>query len=187
MRVLALSIAGVPWQWLEVERAAYYVAGGKVAWHIGDPMKVLHGGTQRITGLPSQLEIPPVIALAKSETMSRHAAGIPLGREDNALLARRDKSICAFCGGHVAPKDVTRDHVIPRARGGKDVWTNVVLAHRSCNMRKGCRTPEEAGMPLLYVPYAPCRFEHFLLSGRNILGDQLDFLAARLPAHSRAL
>lgn len=74
---------------------------------------------------------------------------------------------------------------MPRARGGKDVWTNVVTACRICNMRKACRTPDEARMPLLYVPYAPCRFEHFILTGRRILADQMEYLAARLPRHSR--
>ena len=74
---------------------------------------------------------------------------------------------------------------MPRARGGKDVWTNVVTACRMCNMRKACRTPDEVRMPLLYVPYEPCRFEHFILTGRRIRTDQMEYLAARLPRHSR--
>ena len=41
--------------------------------------------------------------------------------------------------------------------------------------------------PLLYVPYVPCRAEHYLLSGRNVLADQHDYLSARLPKHSRLL
>ena len=62
---------------------------------------------------------------------------------------------------------------------------NVVAACRFCNHRKGARTPEEAHTPLRYLPYAPCRYEHFILSGRNILADQMDYLTAMLPAHSR--
>ena len=73
----------------------------------------------------------------------------------------------------------------PRGKGGRDEWTNVVTACHVCNQRKACRSPREAKMDLLYVPYAPCRFEHFILSGRNILADQMDYLAARLPDHSR--
>lgn len=185
MRILALSIAGVPHRWMDIDRAAYYVASGKVAWHLGDTAALLHGGIQRISGRRSELILPPVIALANSEAMVRHAPSIPLGREDNTLLGRRDRMICAYCGDPITHDDLTRDHVLPRARGGKDVWTNVVVAHRSCNMRKACRTPEEARMPLLYVPYEPCRFEHFILSGRHILADQMMYLAHRLPAHSR--
>lgn len=187
VHVLALTVGGVPWRWLEVEDAAYYLASDKVAWHLGDPAAVLHGGIQRHSGCVSRLEVPPIIALANSEALSRHTGPIALGREDNHLLARRDRWICGLCGEKILPRDMTRDHVIPRSRGGRDVWANVVSAHRSCNSRKGARTPEEAGMPLVYVPYTPCREESFLLAGRNILGDQLDFLAARLPAHSRAL
>lgn len=187
MKILALSVAGVPHRWMDVNRAAYYVAADKVAWALGDPMVILHGGEQRISGLRSELALPPVIALAKSEAMTRHAGAIPLGRDDNALLGRRDCMICAYCGDTIAPGDLTRDHIFPRARGGKDVWMNVVAAHRSCNMRKGCRTPEEARMPLLYVPYAPCRFEHFILSGRHIVADQMAYLMQRLPVHSRVL
>lgn len=185
MRILALSVSGLPHRWMDMDRAAYYVATGKVAWSLGDPATILHGGTQRVSGERSRLELPPIIALAKSEAMARHAHSIPLGREDNTLLGKRDRMICAYCGDSIAPIDLTRDHVQPRARGGQDVWTNVVAAHRSCNQRKGCRTPEEAGMPLLYVPYAPCRFEHFILSGRHIVADQMAYLTHRLPAHSR--
>ena len=187
MRVLALSIAGIPHRWMAVDRAAYYVAAGKVAWSLGDAAITLSGGIQRRTGEVSRLAIPAVIALAKSESMVKHARPIPLGRDDNALLARRDKRICAYCGDVIASGDFTRDHIIPRARNGQDIWTNVVSAHRSCNERKGCRTPEQAGMPLLYVPYTPCRFEHFLLSGRNVLADQMDYLRLRLPEQSRLL
>lgn len=181
MRILALSVAGTPHRWMEIDRAAYYVATGKVAWSLGDPATVLHGGTQRITGERSRLELPPIIALAKSETMARYAHSIPLGREDNTLLGKRDRMICGLCGDPIAPADLTRDHVIPRARGGRDVWTNVVASHRACNMRKACRTPEEALMPLYYVPYVPCRFEHFILSGRHVIAEQMNYLAHRLP------
>jgi hypothetical protein len=185
MKILALSVAGVPHRWLDIDRAAYYVAAGKVAWSLGDPAAILRGGCQRVSGQRSELAVPSVIALAKSETMARYQHAIPLGREDNTLLGKRDRMICAYCGDSIKPGDLTRDHVQPRGKGGLDVWSNVVAAHRSCNMRKGCRTPEEAGIALLYVPYVPCRAEYFILSGRNVKGDQMAYLAARLPAHSR--
>lgn len=187
MKVLSLNIAGVPHRWLDINRAAYYVAGNKVAWALGDPTVVLHGGLQRVSGLRSELALPPVIALARSEAMVHHAHAIPLGRDDNTLLGKRDRMICAYCGEMIMSGELTRDHVYPRARGGKDIWTNVVAAHRYCNMQKGCRTPEQANMSLKYVPYEPCRFEYFILSGRHIVSDQMKYLAHRLPAHSRAL
>lgn len=184
-QILALDIAGNPFRWLDVERAIYYAASGKVAWELGEDHLVFRGGTQR-NGLRSEIAIRPVIALAKSEAMVRHMLALPLGH-DNSLLFRRDREICGYCGERYARRELTRDHLLPRARGGKDVWSNVVTACQACNTRKACRTPEEARMPLLYVPYEPCRFEHFILSGRRILVDQMEYLAARLPGHSRAV
>lgn len=184
-RILALDIAGNPFRWLDIERAIHYVAAGKVAWDLGDESLVFRGGFQR-DGLRSELIVRPVIALGKSEAMVRHMGALPLGH-DNTLLFKRDLGICAYCGEDHGRANLTRDHILPRARLGRDVWTNVVTACRDCNMKKGCRTPDEAGMPLLYVPYEPCRFEHFILSGRHILADQMEYLAARLPRHSRFL
>lgn len=185
-QVLALDIAGNPFHWLDINHAAYYLAAGKVAWSLGDEVAVLRGGYQH-DGARSLLAVPAVIALAKSERMVSHfKEELPLGK-GNLLLYRRDQGICAYCGEHVAARDATRDHVFPRARGGRDVWENVVLAHQYCNMKKACRTPDEAGTPLLYVPYRPCRAEHFILSGRRILADQHEYLMARVRPGSRVL
>ena len=64
---------------------------------------------------------------------------------------------------------------------------NLVISCRPCNQRKGNRTPEQAGMSLLYTPYLPSLYEDMILKGRNILADQMDFLAANLPKNSRLL
>lgn len=181
--ILALDIAGNPFRWVDAERAVYYLTANKVAWKLGGDAMIFHGGVRR-SGERSVLRVPAIIALAKSEAMVRHAQPIPLSHE-NALLFRRDRNLCAYCGERLDRRELTRDHIFPRARGGRDVWTNVVTACRACNTRKACRTPEEARMPLLYVPYEPCRAEHFLLTGRRILADQMEYLAARLPRHSR--
>jgi 5-methylcytosine-specific restriction endonuclease McrA len=71
--------------------------------------------------------------------------------------------------------------VHPVSRGGRDIWENVVSACYACNSRKGNRTPQQAGMPLLAVPYRPSWIEHLILSNRNILADQMAFLKAQLP------
>ncbi len=183
-RILALDVAGNPFRWLEIEQAISYAACGKVAWEIGGDEFVFHGGVRR-SGERSVVALRSVIALARSEAMIRHLQPLPLGH-DNARLFRRDRDVCAYCGEHFDRKRLTRDHIVPRARGGRNVWTNVVTACRACNTRKACRTPDEARMPLLYVPYEPCRFEHFILTGRRILEDQMAYLTARLPPHSRA-
>jgi len=66
---------------------------------------------------------------------------------------RRDNFTCQYCGESVRP--LTLDHVVPRHRGGRHTWTNIVTACPVCNRRKGGRTPEEAGMQLLHVPFEP--------------------------------
>ena len=73
----------------------------------------------------------------------------------------------------------------PRSRGGPNTWANLVACCAPCNQRKADRTPEEAGMKLVYLPYVPSRFESFLLEGRTIRADVHAWLAARLPKGSR--
>lgn len=70
----------------------------------------------------------------------------------NILL--RDHNTCQYCGQTFSPQELTLDHVIPRSRGGESTWDNLVTCCRSCNHRKGDRSPEEAGMRLLKRPQA---------------------------------
>ncbi len=67
----------------------------------------------------------------------------------------RDHYTCQYCGATPSRKDLTVDHVIPRSRGGKTTWENVVAACNRCNGRKGNRTPAEANLKLLSQPQRP--------------------------------
>lgn len=67
----------------------------------------------------------------------------------------RDQHRCQYCGKTCGPRELTLDHVIPRARGGKTTWRNVVTACGECNRRKGHLDPEEVGMRLLTLPERP--------------------------------
>ena len=90
---------------------------------------------------------------------------IPLTRR-NVLY--RDEYRCQYC--NVSGGDsLTIDHVIPRSRGGQDVWDNVVCACVRCNIKKGNRTPKEAGMELNIQPRKPFSSLYFELS-RHIRG-----------------
>jgi 5-methylcytosine-specific restriction endonuclease McrA len=95
--------------------------------------------------VPDAIYLPYYESLPKTEVVfSRH----------NLFL--RDKYTCQYCGKLLKnPKDRTIDHVIPKSRGGKTVWTNVVLCCKKCNLKKGDRTPEEAGLKLLKQPKPP--------------------------------
>lgn len=183
--ILAVDIAGTPFRWLEPREAISYHAVGKVAWELGDEALAFRGGYSRV-GKRSLIATRAVIALAKSEAMVKWAkAVLPLG-ERNDLLFKRDRYLCAYCAQEHPRSELTRDHVLPKSRGGRDVWENIVTACRSCNhLKKRDRTPEEAGMPLVYLPYAPCRYEHFILSGRDILADQMEYLLAKVSRASR--
>jgi len=84
---------------------------------------------------------------------------------DNVVL--RDGHRCQYCGGRFSARELTLDHVIPRAQGGETSWTNVVAACTPCNRRKGRLTPEEAGMPLLSRPHRPRWLASQVLSMRK--------------------
>ncbi|MBD2329111.1 HNH endonuclease [Alkalinema sp. FACHB-956] len=68
-------------------------------------------------------------------------------------LLHRDGHSCQYCG--YSGDDLTLDHVIPRSRGGQDTWENIAVACVRCNVKKGNRTPKEAGMSLLKKPHKP--------------------------------
>lgn len=78
-------------------------------------------------------------------------------------LFLRDDYTCQYCGRHVSElnlnEGLTRDHIVPRSRGGLDVWTNVCAACSSCNRKKADRTPKEADMMLRRSPHVPTRGE----------------------------
>ena len=67
----------------------------------------------------------------------------------------RDHGKCQYCANNFALSELTLDHVVPRSRGGKNTWTNLVACCKKCNQAKRDRTPEEAGMELLRKPLKP--------------------------------
>ncbi|MGK7933410.1 MAG: HNH endonuclease [Microcystaceae cyanobacterium] len=83
---------------------------------------------------------------------------IPLTRRN---VLERDRHTCQYCS--YRGDDLTLDHVIPRSRGGKDTWENLVAACVRCNVKKGNRTPKEAQMKLKVQPRRPYSSLHFEL------------------------
>jgi 5-methylcytosine-specific restriction endonuclease McrA len=70
-------------------------------------------------------------------------------------VLNRDGYSCQYCGRSLSSAELTLDHVLPRCRGGKNTWENVVAACKPCNHRKGDRTPTEARMRLQRPPFRP--------------------------------
>lgn len=179
--VLTLDMAGLPQGWVALEEAVTYHAKQLVAWSMGDLLAEFHGGYQN-NGARSYIATKSIIAIKGSITRHAHTPGLT-----NPLLFARDRQLCAYCGHQFPLRELSRDHVIPVSRGGLDAWTNAVTACRHCNTRKANRSPEQANMPLLYVPYVPNRHEHFILRNRYILADQMEYLLAGVPKTSRLL
>ncbi|MFM8898818.1 MAG: HNH endonuclease [Burkholderiales bacterium] len=184
MDVLQLDVSGRPQAWISANEAALIYATDGVSWTLGQAFRVLRGGTQQATGLQSCIELHPIVAV-KGSVPSRAWRSVPA--LTNPKLFSRDRHVCAYCGGCFAAEGLTREHIVPTSRGGNDSWMNCITACRGCNGRKGNRLPEEARMTLLYLPYTPSLHEDMILRGRRILVDQMEFLMASVPKHSRLL
>jgi 5-methylcytosine-specific restriction endonuclease McrA len=180
--VLQLDVSGRPQAWVTTREAAVLYACDDVAWTLGEPCQVLRGGWQRTSGRQSRIEVHPIIAVrgAIPSRAWRQAPALT-----NSKLFARDRYVCAYCGGLFSPDILTREHIHPTSRGGRDSWMNCITACRPCNGRKGSRMPEEANMSLLYLPYTPNLHEDMILRGRRILTDQMEFLLASVPRSSR--
>ena len=177
--ILRLDISGMPVTWIPWQDAVSLYCRDMVGWTAGDETFTFHGGTSRASGLRSSISINSIIAIKHSRNHKHIYRHVP--PLTNRELFLRDAHLCMYCGNssHRKGGALTRDHVIPISRGGKDRWSNVVTACRSCNTRKGNRTPDEAKMSLLAVPYVPNWAEYLALSNRKILADQMEFLKTR--------
>ena len=108
-----------------------------------DAAKYLHGCDWKML-------VPEVIVLTNYKGINKRQ--VKFSRRN---LFERDKNTCQYCGKRLKRKNLTIDHVLPKSRGGKSTWDNVILACISCNKRKDNRTPKEAKMRLLKKPRQP--------------------------------
>lgn len=175
--ILRLDISGMPVNWIPWEDAVCLYSRDMIAWTAGESIFTFNGGISRATGLRSTVSIHSIIAIKRSSIHKHNKRIIP--PLTNRELFLRDANLCMYCGDKFSDGILTRDHVKPLSRGGKDRWSNVVSACKHCNTRKGSRTPEEAHMPLLAVPFVPNWAEYLALSNRKILADQMDFLSSQ--------
>ena len=182
MDVLQLDMSGRPQAWITPREAAVLYASDNVAWTLGRACHVLRGGIQRSTGLQSRIEVHSIIAV-RGCIPSRAWRNTPA--LSNPKLFVRDRHICAYCGRRLPFDLLTREHIVPTSRGGRDTWMNCITACRACNGHKGNRLPDESRMSLLYLPYTPSLHEDMILRGRRILADQMEFLLASVPRSSR--
>jgi 5-methylcytosine-specific restriction endonuclease McrA len=181
-RILRLNVAGRPVEWVSWQDAVCLYARELVVWTLGDQILHIWGGYNRIEQTRTVVELNSIIA-CDGRVVAPNRNIPPL---TNRALFSRDGNMCLYCGHTFRDCDLTRDHVVPKSRGGSDLWDNVIAACKRCNHRKGDLLLEEAGVELLALPYAPNFAEYLALtnSGR-ILGDQMDFLKSQFGKESR--
>jgi len=181
--ILTLDSHGVPHRWVTWQQACFYYAKNLVAWTLGDLAFTARGGICQRTGEQSTISGHSIIAIKGKAMAAKGFNQIP--PLSNRELFRRDHHTCAYCGDTLNFLRLTRDHIRPVSRGGKDTWMNVVAACRHCNGQKRNRTPEEAGLELIYAPYIPNKAEYLILTNRRILADQMEFLRPHVTSQSR--
>ena len=126
------------WPWQEAIKAAYMERVDVIS----EYDRVVHSPTIAI-------RLPSVIALKHYVPLSRR----PAFTRFNVFL--RDRFSCQYCGAGQAVEELTFDHVVPRARGGRTMWSNVVTACTDCNLLKSNQLPRESGLYPRQMPIQP--------------------------------
>lgn len=183
-QVLRTDISGMPLEWVGYQEAVRLYHLGQVAYSCGSLMYRVHGGINALSGLRSHVDVHSIIATEGNHHALLKARSRYTPPLNNPALFRRDAHLCLYCGQRFRHSDLSRDHVRPISQGGQDFWNNVVTACKRCNNHKAGRTPEQAGMQLLAVPFTPTHAEYIYLQGRRVLADQMEFLLAHFPRTS---
>lgn len=119
--------------------------------------------------------VPSVVRLLRFVKVRQRRDYVPFTRSN---IYARDGYKCGYCGDEKPTEDLTFDHVVPVAQGGRRDWGNIVSACIECNRKKGNRTPHEAGMTLLKQPKKPASTAMLRLTVgiRNMPKTWADFL-----------
>ena len=141
---LLLNASYEPLKVVDWQKAITLLFQGKV--------EVVREYDRDIHGVTFTIKLPSVIRLLRYIKIKRRFDYVPFSR---ANIYARDDHTCQYCGEAFATGDLTFDHVVPVAQGGRKDWENIVTCCVTCNRRKGGRTPAEAGMHLLRTPKRP--------------------------------
>ncbi len=185
--ILQLDIAGNPSAWLNYRQAITLMASERVIANLGEAEFLFRGGHNRMSGLRSQVTVSSIV-LTKERVMPNRLSKEYVPPFSNRGLFARDGHTCLYCGETFSPRNLTRDHIIPKSRGGNDSWLNSATSCCTCNHDKSNRTPEEWGHLLLAVPFVPNWSEFlYLKNTRRIVADQQKILQDRFPKGSLLL
>ena len=117
------------WSWQDAIKAVFL-----------DRVNIIDHYDIRVRSPSLEMQLPSVVSLKEYVPSARHPAFTLF----NVFL--RDRFTCQYCGEPYASHELTFDHLVPRSRGGRTIWTNVVTACATCNLCKGNRLPRESGM-----------------------------------------
>ena len=130
------------WSWQDAIKAAFL---GRV--------NIVQEYDEVVSSPSFEMPLPSVIALKEYVTQSRN----PAFTRFNVFL--RDRFSCQYCAQPFPAPELTFDHVVPRSRGGRTSWENVVAACTSCNLQKANMLPQTCGMHPIRKPAAPTSWE----------------------------
>ena len=130
------------WPWQEAVKAIFR-----------DTVIVLSEYEKVIHSPSKEIKLPSVLVLKDYVQMERR----PAFTRFNVFL--RDRWDCQYCGEKFSTSELTFDHVVPKSRGGRTSWDNIVTACQDCNLTKGARLPRECGMHPLHEPRQPSVYE----------------------------
>jgi 5-methylcytosine-specific restriction endonuclease McrA len=140
--VLLLNITYEPLKIINWKKAITLFLLGKV--------EVLEEYGREIHSVSFTIRLPSVVRLLR--LVKRPKSPVKFSRQN---IYARDRYACQYCGRRYPPEELSYDHVIPRSRGGKTEWKNIVTSCVQCNRKKGGRTPKEARMKLVRKPSRP--------------------------------
>jgi len=140
--VLLLNITYEPLKIINWKKAITLLFLGKV--------EVIEEYGREIHSVSFTIKLPSVVRLLK--IVKRPKSPIKFSRQN---IYARDRHKCQYCGARFSTEDLTYDHVLPKSRGGKTKWGNIVTCCFGCNRKKGGRTPAEASMKLIRKPTRP--------------------------------
>jgi 5-methylcytosine-specific restriction endonuclease McrA len=153
-QVLLLNASYEPLNVINWERAIKLVFLNKV--------EVVEESAREVRSITVSMKVPSVVRLMGFVRFRRKDA-----KYSRRNIYARDKYRCQYCGKPFPPKALTCDHVIPRSRGGRAEWDNIVTCCVPCNRRKGGQTPDEAGLVLIKRPTRPTWYWGFQIRFAN--------------------
>ena len=145
-QTLLLNATFEPLKVVHWQKAITLLCQGKV--------EVISEYDRDIRAVAISFQLPSVIRLLRYIRIKRRFDTVPFSR---ANIYARDDHTCQYCGEAPGTTDLTFDHVVPVAQGGRKDWRNIVTCCIACNRKKGGRTPAEARMRLIRVPRRPKR------------------------------